>query len=318
MKTILVSGASGIVGYGILKCLKNSGCRLIGTTIYANSPAECFADSVEIVPQTSDDRYLPCLIQLIKKYNVDMIIPGIEADMSCWNKNRDILTDTGTFLLLNTKELIDACLDKWSFYKAMKAHGLEYCIESSIDANFKTFHLPFIIKPRCGYGSKGIVKVDSAETFEKYRERIGTSLMMQEYVGDDDAEYTVSAFFDADGMMRALSMLKRKLSDNGFTEWARSIETSEIEHVILQLAAVFHPLGPTNFQFRKKGNSWKLLEINPRISSSTSIRNAFGYNESQMSIDYFLYNREVCQPVIKKGEVIRYIEDYMLYDSDHI
>ena len=33
MKTILVSGASGIVGYGILKSLKNCGYKLIGTTI---------------------------------------------------------------------------------------------------------------------------------------------------------------------------------------------------------------------------------------------------------------------------------------------
>ena len=72
MHTILVSGASGIVGYGILKCLQDSGCKRIGTTIYPNSPAECFADVVEIVPPTTDERYLPSLIQIIKKYNVDM------------------------------------------------------------------------------------------------------------------------------------------------------------------------------------------------------------------------------------------------------
>ena len=224
MHTILVSGASGIVGYGILKCLQDSGCKRIGTTIYPNSPAECFADVVEIVPPTTDERYLPSLIQIIKKYNVDMIIPGIEADMSCWNEYRNVLADTGVFLLLNTRELIDTCLDKWIFYKKIKAFGLECCIESSICADFKRFRSPFILKPRCGYGSKGIVKVDSEEMFEKYRGQVGETLMMQEYVGDDADEYTVSAFFDIEGAMKALLMLKRKLSNSGFTERARTTE----------------------------------------------------------------------------------------------
>ena len=306
MHTILVSGASGIVGYGILKCLKGMGYRLIGTTIYPSSPAECFADIVEIVPRTTDKRYLSSLIQIIKKYNVDMIIPGIEEDMFFWNKHRNVLTDTGVFLLLNARELINTCRDKWIFYKKIKAYGLGCCIESSICADFKRFRSPFILKPRCGYGSKGIVKVVSEEIFDKYRGQIGKTLMMQEYVGDDEDEYTVSAFFDKEGTMKTLLMLKRKLSNSGFTERARTMEASEIEPVILELASIFQPIGPTNFQFRKKEGVWKLLEINPRISSSTSIRKAFGYNE------------EIGQPLIKKGEAIRYIEDYVFYDSDYI
>ena len=40
-RTILVTGASGIVGYGILKSLKESNCFLIGSTVYEVSPANC-------------------------------------------------------------------------------------------------------------------------------------------------------------------------------------------------------------------------------------------------------------------------------------
>jgi len=41
MKNILVSGASGIIGYGILRSLRLSGIpyKLIGTTIYPDSAA---------------------------------------------------------------------------------------------------------------------------------------------------------------------------------------------------------------------------------------------------------------------------------------
>ena len=71
--TILVSGASGIVGYGVLKSLQNSGFTLIGTTIYDESPANCFADIIEKAPMTCESEYLQWLIALIDKYNIDML-----------------------------------------------------------------------------------------------------------------------------------------------------------------------------------------------------------------------------------------------------
>jgi carbamoyl-phosphate synthase large subunit len=60
MKTILVSGASGVVGYGILKSLRNAsnGYRLIGTTIYNDSVAPAFCDIFELAPPTQDKNYL--------------------------------------------------------------------------------------------------------------------------------------------------------------------------------------------------------------------------------------------------------------------
>jgi carbamoyl-phosphate synthase large subunit len=60
MKTVLVSGASGIVGYGTLKSLKNfeKSLRLIGTTIYEDSVAQGFCDIFEKAPLTNDENYI--------------------------------------------------------------------------------------------------------------------------------------------------------------------------------------------------------------------------------------------------------------------
>ena len=318
MKTILVSGASGIVGYGILRSLKNCGYKLIGTTIYQTSPADCFSDMVLHPPVTIDEQYIPWLTDTIKKYNVDMIIPAIEADMSCWNKNRSILEGTGAFILLNNSELIELCLDKWNFYKKLKENHFKYLIESSIEPDFKKFKLPFILKPRCGFGSKGIVKVENEDIFEKYKCDIGQSLMMQEFVGSDDEEYTASAFFDKNSSLKAFMVMKRQLSKQGFTEIAQTVEEPNLKEIIKELGEILKPIGATNFQFRKHNGHWKLLEINPRISSSTSLKTAFGYNECIMSVKYFLDNKEITQPRIKNGKAVRYTEDYIFYDSDNI
>ncbi len=310
--TVLVSGASGIVGYGILKTLRNLECNLIGLTIYNTSPANCFADSVEIAPLSTDEQYIPWLISILVKYRVDMAIPGIESDMSIWNKNREILSETGAFILLNNSNLINLCLDKWEFYKKMKMSGSPYVIESSIKPDFNQFPTPFILKPRCGYGSKGLVKVRSEHDFEKYKFRIGQSLLMQQYVGRDDEEYTISAFFDRHSNMKSYISLKRKLSKMGYTEIAEVVCLENMAGIIAELAEIFKPVGPTNFQFRRHDGGWKLLEINPRISSSTSIKAAFNYNESLMSMEYFLEEKIISQPEIRTGKVIRYIEDYII------
>lgn len=316
--TILVTGASGIVGYGILKSLKNENCKLIGTTIYDNSPANCFADIVEKAPLTKNECYIDWILDMIKKYSVDMIIPSIEADMEKWNRNRKILEESGAVVLLNNKSLINLCLDKWVFYQKLKECNSEYCIQTSIDSTYGQFELPFIIKPRCGYGSKGLVKVDSKEKYNQFKNEIGKSLVMQELVGTDEEEYTVSAFFDKHSILKSYIAMKRKLSKMGYTEIAEIVSIEEMGEILTNLAQTFKPIGPTNFQFRKHNDCWKLLEINPRISSSTSIRTAFGYNESKMSIEYFLYGREVKQPNIRKGMAIRYTEDYIIYDSNNI
>jgi carbamoyl-phosphate synthase large subunit len=108
--------------------------------------------------------------------------------------------------------------------------------------------------------------------------------------------------------------MKRSLSKDGFTEKAEITNNNIIELEVEKLCKIFKPIGPTNFQFRKQNEQFKLLEINPRISSSTSIRSKFGYNESEMSVQYFVKNISPKQPLIRHGKAIRYIEDYIVYE----
>jgi carbamoyl-phosphate synthase large subunit len=107
--------------------------------------------------------------------------------------------------------------------------------------------------------------------------------------------------------------LKRKLSKEGFTEKAEVVHMKEIQEALISLCSLFRPIGPTNFQFRKEDHGLKLLEINPRISSSTSIRSAFGYNESVMAVDFFLDHINPTQPIIRSGKAVRYVEDLITY-----
>jgi carbamoyl-phosphate synthase large subunit len=172
-----------------------------------------------------------------------------------------------------------------------------------------------LLKPRCGFGSKGIVRVDSAQTFSRHQEAIGQVLMVQPIVGSDDEEYTISAFGDGGGGFYASMTLKRKLSKDGFTDKAEVVVSGEFIGPISDLCKIYRPIGPTNFQFRKCADGIKLLEINPRISSSTSIRAAFGYNESAMAVSYFLEHKTPIQPEIRRGRAARYTDEHIFYED---
>ncbi|MBC7404818.1 MAG: ATP-grasp domain-containing protein [Cytophaga sp.] len=325
MKTILVSGASGIVGYGVLKSLRaaNPGLfTLIGTSIYADSIAPAFCDIFELAPMTSEEHYIDWLCEIIIKHKVDMIVPGIDADMQAWNTSRSKIAETGVVALLNTADLITLCSDKWLFYESLESNGSALVIESRLEGDFnqlkESFGMPFLLKPRRGFASKGIVIVDSEECFNEHKVDLGSVVMAQPIVGSNDEEYSVSAFFDVDSQLRCLMSIRRKLAKEGYTEKAVVEILAGVEAAILELAEYFKPVGPTNFQFRVHAGQLKILEINPRVSSATSIRTGFGYNESMMSVDYFLNNVLPSQPKISSGYAIRYVEDHIFYDSSTV
>ena len=325
MNRVLVSGASGIVGYGILRSLRKSTQEvfLVGTSIYDDSVAPAFCDVFELAPPTGTEEYIDWLVAIVRRHCIDMLIPGIEVDMYHWVEHRRNIENAGAMLLLNGPELIALCKDKWTFHLRLKEAGLSCAIDSSLDRNFealsKQFGLPFLLKPRHGYGSKGIVRVDGFEEFAKHLNEIGPTLMVQPIVGRDEEEYTSSAFCDGSGGYFANMTLKRTLSSDGFTDKAEVVDSADITESIMQLCRVFRPLGPTNFQFRMCSEGPKLLEINPRISSATSIRTAFGYNESAMAVDYFLEHHIPVKPVIRTGKAVRYTEEQIFYeDSIHL
>lgn len=321
MKTIMVSGVSGIVGYGILKSIRqyDDSIRLIGTSIYDNTVARSFCDVFEKVPRTLEENYYDHLKCLVKKYKIDLLIPSIEIDVYSWNSHRQEIESMECKVLLNSESLIDACQDKWMFYQLLASQCPQYAIPTTLQYDGSTAY-PLLLKPRRGYASQGIVRVATSEELKEYTDDIGSHLMIQPMIGDAEHEYTVSAFFDKASTLCAYNALRRSLSKQGFTETAETTEVDGIVSALTDIAAVFKPVGPTNFQFRiDKDGSLKLLEVNPRISSATSIRTAFGYNESAMSIRYFLKGEEITEPRQRKGKAIRYVEDMIYYeDSLHL
>jgi carbamoyl-phosphate synthase large subunit len=318
----MVTGVGAIIGYGVLRSLRveRPDIRLVGADIHANAVGQTWCDEFVQAPLTADDCYASWLEHQVRQHKVDLLIPAIEQDLDFLCDHRSFLAALECAKVLNTPVLIETARDKWSMDQALRSVNEPSRIATYDNGTFDELvdllGLPFLLKPRRGYASKGIVHVDDSLTFERHSAGLGSNLIAQEIVGTSEREFTVSIFGDGTGDRYTISSLLRTLAPDGSTAHATNSDPTDVVETVTRLSAQFKPLGPTNLQFRQVGDEWKLLEINPRISSSTSIRAAFGYNESAMCVDYFLYGIPPTQPAFLSGRASRYIEDVITLDRN--
>ncbi|MCP4673159.1 MAG: ATP-grasp domain-containing protein [Desulfobacula sp.] len=316
---VMVTGVGGIIGHGILQSLKKlqHNITIVGMDLKSDAYGRHWCDCFYAKPSKKEDEsYLLFLDQIIAKEAIDLILPGIEQDVYFFNGHREFFKERNVVIALNKKELIIASKDKWNIYRQLENKGIE-AIATKIEGSWQECKQalgdpPFLIKPRRGSGSQGIVIIDDKEDFLYWKKKNGLNFMIQKIVGTEEEEYTVGAFGLGYGESLSPIIFRRKLSGTGSTQFAEVVFDDNINLMVKKLNKIFLPVGPTNYQFRMEGNNIYLLEINPRISSSTSMRTAFGYNEAEMCINYFLNRKTPINPHIVKGKVFRYSKDYVL------
>jgi carbamoyl-phosphate synthase large subunit len=320
--TVLVTGVGAIIGQGIINSLRSShfSVKVVGIDRSEQSPGPFLCDAFFKKPvcEESDPDYLEFWKNLLEKEKVDLVLPGLEVDVFFLNMQRTFFERLGVPVILNCPKLIALSSDKWLLGEALQQNGLPRipsAIPKAWSAAIETLGPPpLLLKPRQGDGSRGIVRLHNETDFLYWCPKAGDSWMIQRIVGSDQEEFTVGVFGFGDGHSLNPITFRRRLSNAGNTLSAEVVNDPVIDVVTTKLTQLFKPLGPTNYQFRKENDIAYLLEINPRFSSSNSLRSAFGYNEAEMAIDYFLSGNSPKTPKIRKGVAWRYSEDYVIYD----
>ena len=320
MYNILVTGVGAIIGYGIVRTLKKSPLplRVMGVDIYSHAVGQYWCDGFQPICRTDDPAYADTLKHQIDKWSIDLVIPAIEQDVSYLSHHRDRFNTDKVRLALNQQNIITLSQDKWDTFEFLEKNNfltIPTTLVDNYDELVSKFGSPFLLKPRRSYAGKGIEAIYSREEFNFYRPRIGNNYMAQKMIGTDDGEYTASLFGYGDGTSSIKCIMNRHLHPTGATERATVIEDKRIEEHMDQLCKILKPIGPTNFQYRYHENELYLLEINPRFSSSNSIRAAFGFNEPMMAVQFFLENKKAEIEKLQKGAAIRYLEDFIVFDG---
>ena len=197
MKNILITGIGGGGSNNLYESLRLSKLNkaeynFIGSNIDQKTLAKSPLKENIILPVATDPRYKPALMDLVKKFNIDLIIPNNDREVGVISAMRE---DLDCKIFLPDNSTIMACQDKHKMYQKLEGFDIpmakSYAIESLEDIDKFIKKLPgdkFWVRPRKGSGSKGATWVKSAQ---QAKEWIQLWIDLRDFKVDD---FTISEF----------------------------------------------------------------------------------------------------------------------------
>lgn len=319
---ILLTGIGAVIGYGIIKSLRNSkyNCNIVGIDIFHDAVGQVWCDRFIQGVRADSSEFVDFINNTVKQEKIDLVLPGIEQDLQALIENFDKLNQNAKYSL-NNKNIFETFHDKNQTYNFLKNKvelipHIYYC-NDLYEKAVEKFGLPFILKQDISYASKGVATIENQDDYDYFLNKFGKDCMAQQKLSIKDSEITCSIFGLGDGNFVNPICLQRELSGEGATKKAINIIIDdELMNTLKSICELSKFEGPTNLQFIKYKEKYLLLEVNARISSSTSMREIFGVNEAEMCIEYYIENIKPTTRIQKYGTIIRYIED-VYFDSNH-
>lgn len=317
---VLVTGIGALIGQGIAEGLRQGGRSWVlgldrRVSLFGNELCDEMILKPHIDEASAD--YLEFWKNTVLTHRIDLIMPGISVDMAFLNANRKFFEDLGITLALNAPNLIVLTEDKSAFETDYAKLGLPVIPSVRFgtwqDACAALGPPPLLLKPSVGEGSVGIVRMHDKIDFDYWTQKTSGDFLIQKIIATDEDEFTVGTFGFGDGTYNGPLIFRRKLTRAGNTGEAETVLHPVISQNTDRIMQHYKPIGPTNLQFRVDHDAAYLLEINPRFSSSCSMRTGFGFNEADMCIDFYLNNTRPAQPELRQGFAQRHNADRIKY-----
>jgi carbamoyl-phosphate synthase large subunit len=316
----------GGVGEQTLKALRIAGgYRLVGGDARSQCPQFELVDEAVVLPSATSPDYVDAVLHVAARTGVQAVFPGSEPELRVLSDQRDRIHAAGLFLPINPKSVIDTCMDKLATAAFLDEHGFasprSLPVATVADLAQVDF-FPVVVKPAVGSGgSRDVFIAQTPRELELIGEYIiasGSRLMVQEYVGTAQDEYTVGVLHDMAGRFLNSIGLRRQVSGvlhtrssvrnvTGRRELGELLVVSsgvshghldrypEVTGPCEQIAAALGVTGAVNIQCRLVEGEIKVFEINPRLSGTTSLRALVGYNEPDVLLRTHLLG-ETVQP----------------------
>lgn len=324
-KSVLVTGAGGITGQGILQCLLKINLRpkIIATDVSKTAAGLFWADSSFVLPHSSEQhKYLEAIKFLCQKYNISAVFPGSDGEARLLSYTDKWKSQDSVLLASAGNNIWNTTGDKLNTYLMAKKLNVTAPMTMRFSpAMFKqiaeTCGAPVVLKPRKGSGNRGIYYIDKIEDIPK--ELKLDDYLVQEFLGAECLEYTVGCYFSKNGSDKtpnALVALRRKLL-NGNTSFGEIISPQVFEEDIIKMAEYLDLTGYCNFQFIFNKDRNYFIEMNTRFSSSVSISQKANCNFVERYLLDNLKNKLKSKFRSKPGKtIIRYMKDYVIKTNE--
>lgn len=313
---VLVTGVGGrSVGHQVLHALSlgKEKYRVVATDVENFSFGLYLADAAYLVPRADSPDYIDAVQQLVKREQIQVILPGTEPELRSLVSARQSFENAGCVVVASSLDVVHLCSNKLRLYNWLETNN--FLVPRTANAEnwrelAKGAGYPLVGKPtEESGGSRGVaILINEAEVETYLADHKGCrEVLFQEYVGSADEEYTVGLLVSKSGELIDSIVIHRRLLGlsmgtnrrwNGHT-YALStgysqgsiVKHPQLQEICERIALEIGIRGPANIQCRISSRGVMILEVHPRFSGTTSIRAEVGFNEPETLIENYVYGR---------------------------
>lgn len=318
----LITGSGGGVAISIIKAAKLVGYKIIAIDMKPLSAGLLRSDRGYLVPKATSPDYITKLIEICRKENVDVLIPGSDPELPVIASNKEQIEEkTSTVVVVGTREAVETGRSKYKTYRFLKKSGFPYC-ESALKKGAlelaEKVEFPLVVKPDTGSGSVDSFIAndkDELDFYVKQVERRGWVPLIQKCLQPPDEEYTTGVMFSKDCQLIGSITLWRRLK-KGSSYVAISEDFPRVRLEMERVAKELHTPGPLNLQCRLTDRGPVIFEINPRFSGTTAVRAVLGFNDVKFVVENFLFDVMPEKVSYKKGvAMVRYLNEVYIEEE---
>ena len=306
-----MSSAGAGPAISIIKALKRQkilDCHVLALASDEHS-AGCFlADSSQLMPKISCQNFLTTIIEKVNEAGIQFFIPILDAEVNLIAENLEFLSmNTNTIFLLNSKETVNAAVNKDRAYAFNREHNIRtpehYTFEELLELKPDG---ELLMKPKVGVGARGHRLLSGWQDATKIGDT--SEMLFCEYIRGP--EYSIDALNLGEDEFVIVPRLRSEVRAGQMVK-GEVVADSKLIATAKNILRAYGVSDVACLQLICRDNEYFFVELNPRYGTGISLSIAAGPNFPVLQIQKALGKETRASDVrIKVGlKVTRYWEE---------
>lgn len=234
--------------------------------------AACIAQRAHRLPRTHSPDYVPGLIEVARREQIDLLVPLIDLELQAISDAREQFAELGCHAVISSPQVVRTCGDKLATWKFLSERGIPapktWLPDEVLGRTEHSF--PYFLKPRWGSASKGNCVIRSLEDLQGLGPAAQGAIIQELLEG---AEHTLDVYTGADGRPRCVVPRRRIEVRGGEVTKSLTVKHDGIIATGVRVAeALAECVGTITIQlFLRDDGAIHVIEINPRFGGGVPL-----------------------------------------------
>tara|TARA_Y100000389_G_scaffold169439_1_gene175699 strand:- start:3389 stop:4348 length:960 start_codon:yes stop_codon:yes gene_type:complete len=241
-------------------------------------------------PKANQNDYINFILEKCNKYNIGMVIPTIDTELSILSKNQKLFTSKEIFTIISDLDFIKVCEDKRltsNFFKKLNLSTPKIYEKDNLQ-------FPCYAKPYSGSSGVGCFKVEKEEDISKSIIN-DEKTIFTDFIGEEYCEYTIDMYYNRYGKLKCLVPRQRIEVRAGEVSKGITRKNHVYEYVLSQFKDLPGVKGCITLQLFYNEQTHKIyfIEINPRFGGGFPLSYSANANFPKWLIDEYFLDYEI-------------------------